>query len=402
MSNISCLLACILITLSFSKCSNSRHADVEIGEVSIYQSNIIAAFKKRFDTVKPDRRQFDEWLSSYFDKLHFADEAIRRQFHLSRLFKHAHTWKFIYDVGKREGYFDYLYTKNKFFVNSSNDQILVKKELDKQIDSLGKVNVINIFRTSVDIRPHYLPRQEGYHYSIFGENYFISYNDIAGYHKNINYYSMSTDTVQNFKNLISYHFKYTFYTKHVVEDNHVSILIQNSYLDFLSACYVEDLRDNIEVRERNLLAFYKENENKFNYYSKLELKVLHFNTTRDYLRFNANGKSNFTESSVWFAIEDSLPNNSGIPEYVRKGLFYAQKDSLYFKSRDQYCLGIVVGKHDYKKISFDQAKRIIPGDIIISDILKKRLNQLKEMYKLNMDISSDSLYFQCSNAIDVN
>lgn len=201
-NNISPILACILITLSFIRCADSRHADIEIGEIRIYKSNIIAAFKKKFDTIKPQRRQFDEWLSNYFDRLRFADEALRKKFHLSRLFKHAYTWKFIYDVGKSGGYFDYLSIENKFYPDSYNDQSLIKKIIDKQIDSLGKDEVVNIFRTSTNIQPHYLTRQVGYYYSIFGENYFISYRDIYGYHKNINFYSMSTDTVLNFKNLI--------------------------------------------------------------------------------------------------------------------------------------------------------------------------------------------------------
>ena len=401
-NNISYILACILITQCFTRCSDSRHADVEIGEVRIYQSNIVTAFKKKFDTLKLERRQFDEWLSGYFDKLRFADEAIREQFHLSRLFKHAYTWRLIYDVGKNGGYFDYLSIRNRFYPASCNDLSLIRKELDKQIDSLGKDSVVNIFRASTNIQPHYLPRQDGYHYSIFGENYFISYEDISGYHKYINFYSMSTDTVLNFKNLISYHFKYTFYTKHVVKDDHISILIQNNYLYFLSECYVKMLRNNIRVNERDFLAFYNKNASQFNRYAKLELKVLHFNTTRDYFRFKANDKSDITERSVWLAIEDSLSNNSGIPDYVRKWLFYKQEDKIDFKNLGQHCLGFVIGKHDYKKLSFNQAKMIIPDDIIISDVFNKMLGRLKETSKLNTNISLDTLYFQCSNAINVN
>jgi hypothetical protein len=401
-NNISYTIVCILITLFFIRCSDSPHADVEIGEVRIYQSNIIAAFKKKFDTVKPERKQFDEWLLFYFDRLRFADEAIRKEFHLSRLFKHAYMWKFIHDVGKNGGYFDYLYIRNKRYFDSGSYQNLVSKELDKQIDGLGKDSIVNIFRTSKNIPPHYLPRQDGYHYFILGENYFISYIDIANYHKYVNFYSMTNDTVRNFKNLISYHFKYVFYTNHVVKDDHLSILIQNNYLDHLSDCYVAALREGIRINEHNLLNFYNENANKFNCYTKLELKVLHFNTVHDYFRYKENKKSDFTERTVWLAIEDSLSNNFGIPDYARKKLFYEQEDEIYFINRGQHCLGFVVGKYNYKKLSFNQAKKIIPDAMIISDVFSKRFSQLKGMYKLNKNISLDTLYFQCLNAISVN
>lgn len=193
---------------------------------------------------------------------------------------------------------------------------------------------------------------------------------------------------------------FTFYTKHIVKDNHIAILMQNSYFDLLSTCYIENLRNNIAVRERNLLAFYNDNTNKFNYYTKLDLKIMHFNTARDYFRFKANGKSGFTERLVSLGIEDSLSNNSGIPDYVHKRLFYAQEDELYFRNRGQHCLGIVVGKHDYKKLTFNEVRRIIPDDVIKRDVLSRRLSQLKRMYKLNTNISLDTLFYQCTNAIN--
>jgi len=239
--------------------------------------------------------------------------------------------------------------------------------------------------------------------SIYGKSYFFSNNDISEYDRNINFYSRSTDTLQNFKNSIFYHFKYNFFTKNVVKDDHISILIQNNYFEFLSDLYLAYLRNNVKIREEDFIKFYSENINKFECYTKLKLRIIHFDSLRDYFKFKRNSnKSNFTEKTVMLRIEDSLPFNFGIPDYVHKRLFYAQEDELYFRNFNNHYLSIVVGKFDCKKLTVDQSKKIIPKGVIVGDVLKKKLNQLKTMYKLNTNISSDTLFYQCINATNAN
>lgn len=398
------LIFFVLITTTFISCSNSQHNDIEIGKVSIGIKNIAYAFKERFNDENIGEKKFDQWLEVYFDNLYFADAAIKSQINLSKTFKDVYKWRFIRDIGRRNGYFNYLYNKKKIgsnlMIDSNNDNTLLIKELDKQIDDFGKDRVLSFFRNPARDSTHL----DGFQYFISGENYFLTNNDVVEYDKNINFFFSSTDTLQIFKNIVYHHFKYNFFVKDTVEDDYVSTLVRNSYYDCLSNLYQENLyqeylKSNIKTQERYLLRFYNENINKFEYYIKLKLRIIHFKSPSDFFRFKDDkSKSIFTEKYVLLKIDDNSYHKYGIPDKIYKGLFYAQGDEFSFRVKNTYYLISVIEKFDYNKLTFSQARKIIPEYAIKNDIIEKKLRQLKR-YKVETDISTDSLFRVCINAI---